>query len=263
MGEGRQPQFRARGRGAGRRPPSPDCRVVIEAGDLKRNAPLRALCERAANAAALPCYADGERDIQRLIDDEMREAGLTIAPDARAALVPLHRRRPAGLAQRSPQARALRARPRTRRARRRDRGGDRCFHAGARRARRCGLRRAAPARSKSSSPRPVPPAPRPAASSRRGCDRPACCTRPGSPSRTASPSPATLDTMVPPIHFSRKAAGRGRAQELDGGPAGARHDAIGRGIVRRRAAWRTWPARSRSACCCRSPSPPGARNDAR
>src|ERR1700691_4669245 len=58
---------------------SPDCRVVIEAGDLKRNAPLRALCERAANAVALPCYADGERDILRLIDDEMREAGLTIA----------------------------------------------------------------------------------------------------------------------------------------------------------------------------------------
>jgi DNA polymerase III subunit delta len=68
---------------------SPDCRVVIEAGDLKRNAPLRALCERAANAVALPCYADGERDVLRLIDDEMREAGLTIAPEARAALVPL------------------------------------------------------------------------------------------------------------------------------------------------------------------------------
>ena len=31
----------------------PDCRVVIEAGDLKRNAPLRALCERAPNAVAL------------------------------------------------------------------------------------------------------------------------------------------------------------------------------------------------------------------
>jgi DNA polymerase III subunit delta len=68
---------------------SPDCRVVIEAGDLKRNAPLRALCERAANAVALPCYADGERDVLRLIDDEMREAGLTIAPEARAALVSL------------------------------------------------------------------------------------------------------------------------------------------------------------------------------
>src|SRR5262245_22758170 len=68
---------------------APECRVVIEAGDLKRSAPLRTLCERAKNAAALPCYADGERDLVRLIDDEMREAGLTISPDARAALVPL------------------------------------------------------------------------------------------------------------------------------------------------------------------------------
>ena len=32
---------------------SPDCRVVIEAGDLKRSAPLRAVCERAKNAVAL------------------------------------------------------------------------------------------------------------------------------------------------------------------------------------------------------------------
>jgi DNA polymerase-3 subunit delta len=69
--------------------PSPDCRVVIEAGDLKRNAPLRVACERASCAAALPCYVDGERDIERLIDEEMREAGLAIAPDARAALLPL------------------------------------------------------------------------------------------------------------------------------------------------------------------------------
>jgi len=68
---------------------APDCRVVIESGDLKRNAPLRMVCERAACAVALPCYADAEREIQRLIDDEMREAGLSIAPDARAALIPL------------------------------------------------------------------------------------------------------------------------------------------------------------------------------
>lgn len=66
-----------------------ECRVVIEAGDLKRSSPLRALCERAANAAALPCYPDAERDIERLIDDEMRASGLSIAPEARAALVPL------------------------------------------------------------------------------------------------------------------------------------------------------------------------------
>ena len=64
-------------------------RVVIEASDLRRNAPLRVLCERAKNAAALPCYADSERDRARLIDEEMRAAGLAVAPDARAALIPL------------------------------------------------------------------------------------------------------------------------------------------------------------------------------
>ena len=69
--------------------PSPDCRVVIEAGELRRNAPLRVVCERARNAVVLPCYADGERDLLRLIDDEMRENGLSISPEARAALVPL------------------------------------------------------------------------------------------------------------------------------------------------------------------------------
>jgi DNA polymerase-3 subunit delta len=69
--------------------PAPDCRVVIEAGDLKRNVPLRAICERARNAVALPCYTDSERDLVRLIEDEMREAGLAISPQARAALVPL------------------------------------------------------------------------------------------------------------------------------------------------------------------------------
>src|SRR4029453_3498402 len=42
--------------------PAPDCRVVIEAGDLKRNAPLRVICERARNAVALPCYVDSEKD---------------------------------------------------------------------------------------------------------------------------------------------------------------------------------------------------------
>ena len=69
--------------------PAPDCRVVIEAGDLKRNAPLRAMCEKSAVAAALPCYADGDREITRLIDEEMRGAGLTIAADARALLASL------------------------------------------------------------------------------------------------------------------------------------------------------------------------------
>jgi DNA polymerase III subunit delta len=69
--------------------PTSECRVVIEAGDLRRNAPLRVVCERAKNAAALPCYADIERDLARLIDTEMRAAELVLKPDARAMLIPL------------------------------------------------------------------------------------------------------------------------------------------------------------------------------
>src|SRR5579871_3844614 len=69
--------------------PAFECRVVIEAGDLRRNAPLRAIIEKAKNAAALPCYEDNELARGRLIDGEMREAGLTLAPDARAMLIPL------------------------------------------------------------------------------------------------------------------------------------------------------------------------------
>jgi DNA polymerase-3 subunit delta len=69
--------------------PSNECRVIIEAGDLRKSAPLRALCEKAKVAAALPCYADSERDLARLIDDEMRNGNLAIAPDARAALMSL------------------------------------------------------------------------------------------------------------------------------------------------------------------------------
>jgi DNA polymerase-3 subunit delta len=69
--------------------PPTDCRIVIEAGDLRRNAPLRAVCEKAKSAVAIPCYIDNERDLMRLVDDEMRAAKLSIAPDARSALVAL------------------------------------------------------------------------------------------------------------------------------------------------------------------------------
>jgi DNA polymerase-3 subunit delta len=69
--------------------PSAECRVVIEAGDLRRNDRLRSACERAKSAAAIACYPDTERDLARLIDEEMHAAGLTLAPDARAALIPL------------------------------------------------------------------------------------------------------------------------------------------------------------------------------
>lgn len=66
--------------------PSNECRIIIEAGDLRRNAPLRVLCEKAKTAAALPCYTDNDAALGRLIDEEMRAANLAIAPDARGAL---------------------------------------------------------------------------------------------------------------------------------------------------------------------------------
>jgi DNA polymerase-3 subunit delta len=66
-----------------------DCRIVIEAGDLKRDSALRNLIERAKAAVAVPCYADADRDLGRLIDEELRRDSLTISSDARAALVPL------------------------------------------------------------------------------------------------------------------------------------------------------------------------------
>ncbi|HET9715877.1 MAG TPA: DNA polymerase III subunit delta [Pseudolabrys sp.] len=69
--------------------PSRDCRIIIEASNLNKSSPLRALCEKAKVAVALPCYPDNERTLAQLIEDEMRAAHLTIAPDARAALLSL------------------------------------------------------------------------------------------------------------------------------------------------------------------------------
>jgi DNA polymerase-3 subunit delta len=70
-------------------PPEKDCRVVIEAGDLRKGAPLRTLFEQAKGAVALPCYADNERDLARLVTEELRAANLAIAPDAQALLISL------------------------------------------------------------------------------------------------------------------------------------------------------------------------------
>ena len=69
--------------------PIKDCRIVIEAGELRPEAPLRKTCERAKNAVAIACYPDTERDLAKLIDDELRLSNLKIAQDARATLMSL------------------------------------------------------------------------------------------------------------------------------------------------------------------------------
>lgn len=66
--------------------PAPDTLLLIEAGDLKKGAALRTAVEAAPGAMALPCYPDSERDLDRLIDDELGRAGLEIGIDARAIL---------------------------------------------------------------------------------------------------------------------------------------------------------------------------------
>ena len=69
--------------------PLKDCRIVIEAGELRPESPLRKACERARTAVAIACYPDTERDLAKLIDDELRLSDLRIAPDARATLMAL------------------------------------------------------------------------------------------------------------------------------------------------------------------------------
>ena len=64
-----------------------DCRVVIEAGELRPESPLRKACEKAKTAVAIGCYPDTERDLAKLMEDELRIANLRIAQDARAALM--------------------------------------------------------------------------------------------------------------------------------------------------------------------------------
>jgi DNA polymerase III subunit delta len=67
----------------------PDALVLIEAGELRPTSPLRSLCEKSPAAAVIPCYADSERDLLRLVERALKDAGLTIEIDAREELMGL------------------------------------------------------------------------------------------------------------------------------------------------------------------------------
>lgn len=66
--------------------PVPNSVVVVETGDLKKGAWVRKRAEECPHAVALPCYADGGAEIERVIAEETAAAGLTIEPAAREAL---------------------------------------------------------------------------------------------------------------------------------------------------------------------------------
>jgi DNA polymerase-3 subunit delta len=69
--------------------PPRDCTIVVSAAALKKDAPLRKLCERERNAATIACYPDTASDIGGLISAEVHAAGLSITPEAKAHLASL------------------------------------------------------------------------------------------------------------------------------------------------------------------------------
>lgn len=66
--------------------PPQDSWIVLSAGDLRKSSPLRKLCEANRGAWSIPSYADTDRDLDRVIDEETKNAGLAIAAEARTAL---------------------------------------------------------------------------------------------------------------------------------------------------------------------------------
>mgnify|MGYP001377296752 CR=1 FL=1 len=66
--------------------PPADARFLVESGELKKGAALRDLAEKAGNAVAVPCYSDGPRELDRLIDSQLEQHRLTISLGARQLL---------------------------------------------------------------------------------------------------------------------------------------------------------------------------------
>lgn len=62
--------------------PSLENLVIIEAGEMGARSSLRGACEKAKNAAALPCYVEDERGVSNLIREMLSGAGYRINGDA-------------------------------------------------------------------------------------------------------------------------------------------------------------------------------------
>ncbi len=63
-----------------------DALVIVQAGDINPRAALRKIFEAASNAAAIPCYADDERALERVIHDTLATDKIRVSPDAMAYL---------------------------------------------------------------------------------------------------------------------------------------------------------------------------------
>jgi DNA polymerase-3 subunit delta len=69
------------------RAPPRNCWILLEAGDLRRDAPLRKWVEMQNVAAAIDCRQDDARSVLRLLEQELIAASRTIEPSARDALL--------------------------------------------------------------------------------------------------------------------------------------------------------------------------------
>ena len=68
-------------------PPPGDGFVLVEGGDLPSRSSLRKAFESAKDAVAIACYADNERDLERLLGEVMGVRKIRVADEARAYLV--------------------------------------------------------------------------------------------------------------------------------------------------------------------------------
>ncbi|WP_293679919.1 DNA polymerase III subunit delta [uncultured Phenylobacterium sp.] len=66
---------------------NPDAFFLIEAGNLGRDSALRKACEKAAGAAAIPCYEDEAGDVARLVRDTLAKDNLALNTEALALFV--------------------------------------------------------------------------------------------------------------------------------------------------------------------------------
>ena len=66
--------------------PPADCTIVIEAGSLRADAPLRTLLERDRSSAVIECNPDDSRAVEHLIRETLAKANLRIDDDAHDAL---------------------------------------------------------------------------------------------------------------------------------------------------------------------------------
>lgn len=62
--------------------PNPATRIIIEGGDLKKDNAIRALIEKARNAAALACFNDDSRSLRSLILSETATMGASLSAAA-------------------------------------------------------------------------------------------------------------------------------------------------------------------------------------